>query len=87
MHPYPHQQQPTVGPLHCLPDPTPRPTSMRAAQRTGQMETAPVPFFNPDPIASLVGHSNEAPVIVDGKRATTMIDLGAQVLSISSWFC
>ena len=60
---------------------------MRAAQRMGQQEAAPFPFLNPDPIAHLVGHSNEAPVIVDGQRVTALIDLGAQVLSISSQFC
>ena len=60
---------------------------MRAAQRTGQQEAAPVPFLYPDPITHLVGYSNEAPVIVDGHRATVLINLGAQVLSIISLFC
>ena len=60
---------------------------MRAAQKTGQQEAAPVPFLNPDPITHLVGHPNEAPVIVDGQRVTTLIDLCAQVLNISSQFC
>ena len=46
----------------------------------GQQEAAPVPFLNP------VGHSNEAPVIVDGQRVTSLIDSHAQVLSISSQF-
>ena len=35
----------------------------------------------------MVGCSNEAPVIVDGQRVTALIDLGAQVSSISSGFC
>ena len=48
---------------------------------------SPVFFLNPDPIAHLVGHSNEAPVIVDGQGMTALIDLGAQVSSISSQFC
>ena len=61
--------------------------SMTAAQRTGQQEAATVPFLNPDPIAHLVWHSNEAPVIVDGQRMTAMIDSGALVSSISSPFC
>ena len=60
---------------------------MRAAQRTGWQEASPVPLLNPDPIACLVGCSNEAPVIVDGQRMTTLIDLSAQVSSISPWFC
>ena len=53
----------------------------------GEQEAASVPFLNPDPIAHLVGHSKEAPVIMDGQRAAALIDLGAQVLSISSVFC
>ena len=53
----------------------------------GQQEAAPVPFFYPDPIVHSVGHSNEVPVIVDGQRMTTLIDLGAQVYSISFQFC
>ena len=81
-------QHPTVGPQHSFPDPTPRPMSMTAVQRIGiWQEAAPVPFLNPDPISCLVGCSNEAPVIMDGQRMTALIDLGAQVSSISSWFC
>ena len=60
---------------------------MRAAQRTGQQEAAPVPFFNSDPIFHLVGHSNEAPLIKDGQRVTALIDSGAHVSSKSSQFC
>ena len=88
--PTPHQhqlQQQTVGLHHSLPDPRPKPTTMKAAQRMGWPEVATVPFLNPDPIACLVGHSNEAPVIVDGQRMTALIYSGAQVSSISSWFC
>ena len=40
-----------------------------------------------NPIAHLVGHSNEAPVIVDGQKMAALIDLGAQVSSIRSQFC
>ena len=39
--------------------------------------------LNPDPIACLEGHSNEAPVILDRQRMTALIDLGAQ----STQFC
>ena len=35
----------------------------------------------------MVGHSNKAPVVIDGQEATALIDLGAQVLSISTQFC
>ena len=76
-----------VGPQHSLPDPRQTLTTMKAAQRMRWLEVAPVPFLNPDPIALLMGHSNEVPVIVDGQRMTTLIDLGAQVSSISSQFC
>ena len=47
----------------------------------------PCPFLNSNPIAHLVGHSNKAPVIVDGQGMTTLIDSGAQISSISSQFC
>ena len=53
----------------------------------GQQEAAPVPSLNPDPIASLVGNSIETPVILDGQRVTTLIDLGVKVSSISFQFC
>ena len=87
-HPHWHQlQKPTVDPQHSLPDPGTRPMSMRAAQRMGQQEAAPVPFLNPDPISHLVGCSNEAPVIMDGQRMTALIDSGAQDSNISSQFC
>ena len=43
--------------------------------------------MNPDPIVQLVGHSNEAPVVIDGQEVTALIDLGVQVLSISTQFC
>ena len=80
-------QQPTAGPQHFLPDPRPKLTSMKVAQRMGWPEAAPVPFCNPDPIACLVGCSNEAPVIMDRQRMTVVIDSGDQVSSISSQFC
>ena len=60
---------------------------MKAAKKRGQQEVTPVPFLNPDPIACLVGCSNEALVVVDGQEVTALIDLGAQVSSISVQFC
>ena len=35
----------------------------------------------------LLGHSNKVPVVRDGQEVTALIDLGAQVLSISIRFC
>ena len=49
--------------------------------------TLAVPFLNLDPIAHLVGWSNEAPVIVDGQKVTKLINSGTQVSSVSSGFC
>ena len=49
--------------------------------------TPAVPFLNSDPIAYLVGWCNEAPIIVDRQKVTTLIDLTAQVSSVSSGFC
>ena len=49
--------------------------------------TPAVPFLNPDPIACLVGWSNEVSVIVDGQKVTTLIDSGIQFSSVSSGFC
>ena len=40
-----------------------------------------------NPVTWLVGHSNKAPVIVDRQETTTLIDVGAQVSSISTKFC
>ena len=75
--PTPHQhqlQQPTVGPQHSLPDPKPKLAILKATQKKGWPEVAPLPFLNPDPVTHLVGHSNEAPMIVDGQEMTTPID-------------
>ena len=60
---------------------------MKAARRKGWKQVAPIPFLNPDPIAHLVGHSNEAPVVIDGQEVTALIDSGAQVSSIGAQFC
>ena len=58
------------------------------AQWTGTWEATPaVPFLNPDPIAHLVGQSNETPIIFNRQKVTTLINLGAQVSSVTSGFC
>ena len=60
---------------------------MKAARRKKWQQVTPIQFLNPDPIAHLVGHSNEAPVVIDGQEVTALIDLGAQVLNINAQFC
>ena len=77
----------SVNSQHSLPDPNPQVTHMKAAKRKGQQQVTPIPFLNPDPIACLIGCSNEAPVIIDRQEVTALIDLGAQVLRISAQFC
>ena len=81
----PHELQ-SIHWQHSLPDPNPKPTHMKAARRKEQHQFTPIPFLNPDPIAHLVGHSNEAPVIIDRQEVTALINSGAQVLSISAQF-
>ena len=87
---HPHQQQlpkAAIGPSHSLLNPRPRLASFKMAQQTGPWEaTLAVPFLNPDLIACLVQWSYEEPIIVDGQKVTTLIDLGAQVFSVSSGF-
>ena len=82
-----HHIMQSVNSQHSLPDPTPKPTHMKAAKRKGWQQVAPIPFLNLDPIAHLIGCSNEAPIIIDRQEVTALIDLGAQVLSISPQFC
>ena len=60
---------------------------MKAVKRRGWSEVTPVPFFNPNPIAYLVGHANEAPVIVNRLETTALIDLGNQASNVSTKFC
>ena len=77
----------SINSQHSLPDPYPKLAHMKAARRKEWQQVTPIPFLNPDPIACLVGHSNEAPVVIDRQEVTALIDLGAQVLSISAQFC
>ena len=60
---------------------------MKAAKKRGKPEVAPTLFLNPDPIALLVGCSNEVPVVIDRQEVTALIDLGGQVSSINTQFC
>ena len=65
MWPAPHQQQLTINTQHSLPEPKPKLTHMKAAEKRGQLEAIHVPFLDPDLIAHLVGCSDEVPVFVD----------------------
>ena len=60
---------------------------MKAARRKGWQQAIPVPFLNPKPIASLVGHSYEISVIIGRQEVSALIDSGTQVSSISAQFC
>ena len=58
------------------------------ARQRGMHDMAPVvPFLNPDLITKLIVWSNKAPIIIDGQKGTVLIDLGAQVSSVSSGYC
>ena len=39
--------------------------------------------YNPDSLARLIDKSNESTIIIDGKQCTTLIDSGAQVMTIT----
>ena len=86
-----HLQQPSkpaLGPSHSHLNPRPRLASMKTAQQLVPSEVTPaVPFLNLDLIACLVRQSNQAPIMVDGQKVTTLTDSGAQVSSVSSGFC
>ena len=69
----------SVNLQHSLPDPNSKPTHMKAAKRKGWQQVTPILFLNPDPIACLIGCSNEAPMIIDGQEVAALIDLGVQV--------
>ena len=40
-------------------------------------------YYNPDPLARLIGKSNESTIIIDGKQCTALIDSGEQVTTIT----
>ena len=72
-------QQQSVSLQHSLSGPEPKLTWVKAVNKKGWREITSILFLNPDPVAHLVGHANEAPVVVDGWEVTALIDLGAQV--------
>ena len=59
-------KQQSVSLQHSLSHLEPKLTQAKAVNKKGQREIAPIPFLNPDPVAHLVGHSNEALVVIDG---------------------
>ena len=71
---------------HSLCNPEPKPTQDKAVKKRGQNIT-PIPFLNPDPVVQLVGCANKAPVVVDGCEVAALVDLGAQVLTMSAQLC
>ena len=80
-------QQPTVSSRHSLCDPKPKPNQAKAVNKKGQKEIAPILFLNPDLLAQLVGHANEAPAVMDGHEVIALVELGAQVSNISAQLC
>ena len=77
----------TIKPKHSLCNPKPWPTQKEADKQRGRKHIDPIPFLNPEPVAQLVGCANEAPVVVDGCKVTALVDLGAQVSTISARSC
>ena len=77
----------TVNSKQSLCSPEPKLTQDEAARKRGWKEIAPILFLNPDQVAQLVGHANEAPVVMDGCEVAALVDLGAQVLTVSVQLC
>ena len=77
----------TVSSKHSLCNPEPKLTQDKAVKQRGWKGIAPIPFLNADLVAQLVGCTNEAPVVMDGRKVATLVDLGAQVLNISAQIC
>ena len=40
-------------------------------------------YYNPNPLARLIGKYNESTIIIDGKQCTALIDSGVQVMTIT----
>ena len=80
-------QQSAVTSKHSLCDPKPKPTQEKAVNQKGWKGIAPIPFLNPEPVARLVGCTNEAPVVIDSREVTALVDLEAQVSNISAQLC
>ena len=70
-----------------LPQPQTKTDWYKRSPEDGTAGGCPCPFPQSRPHYLLRGCSNKATVIVDGQRVTILINLGAQVLSISFQFC
>ena len=77
----------TLSSKHSLCNPEPKPTQDKAVKQRGWKEITPILFLNPNLVVQLVGCDNEAPVVVDGHEVAALVDLGAQVLTISAQLC
>ena len=42
-------------------------------------------YYNPDPIAHLIGPANETDVLVDGQQVTALLDTGANMSCMTKW--
>ena len=80
-------QQSAISFKHSIYDPKPKLTKDKAVNQKGWKGLSPIPFLNPDPVVQLVGHANEASVVVDGREVAALVDLGAQVSNISAQLC
>ena len=85
------QQQPskaTIHPPHSHPNPRPRPANTKAARQRDKQEVTPaIPFLSLNPITSLMGWSQKAPILVNGQKVITLINSGTEVSSVNSGFC
>ena len=78
----------TINSKHSLCNPKPKLTQDKAVKKRGWKDITPILFLNPNPVAQLVEHANEAPVVVvDGCEVAALVDLGAQVLTMSAQLC
>ncbi len=46
-----------------------------------------IPILNPDPLARLIGWWNEADICINGLNVQALLDMGAQVTSVSDMLC
>ena len=76
-----------VNAKHSVCNPELKPTQNKAVKPKEWNGVAPIPFLNPDLVVQLVGCTNEAPVVMDGREMAALVDSGAQVSTISAQLC